>query len=178
MDSDELLEQLADIHLPIDISYWPPAPGWWFLGLLCLAAITYLTRNYLFRRHLQKVCKAALAELDDCYKQFSMTNSQNNNDLKIRYINKVNSILKRVALVHYPHSRVAGLGGRDWVDFIKEKGDSTLLDNETAEALGFGRFQAKCEYDADTLNELGHAWVSSLYFTSKRPVLTSQENTS
>ena len=92
MDSEELLEQLADIHLPIDISYWPPAPGWWFLGLLCLAAIIYLTRNYLFRRHLQKVCKAALAELDDCYKQFSMTNDQNNNDLKIRYINEVNSI--------------------------------------------------------------------------------------
>ena len=177
MDSEELLEQLADIHLPIDISYWPPAPGWWFLGLLCLTAIIYLTRNYLFRRHLQKVCKAALAELDDCYKQFSITNGQNNNDLKIRYINEVNSILKRVALVHYPHSRVAGLGGRDWVDFIKEKGDSNLLSGEIAKALGFGRFQTECEFDVNELNELGHAWISSLYLNVKNPKPTAQEIT-
>ena len=179
MDSEELLEQLADIHLPIDISYCPPAPGWWFLGLLCLAAIIYLTRNYLFRRHLQKVCKAALAELDDCYSQFSLANRQDSDEeSKMRYINEVNSILKRVALVHYPHSRVAGLGGRDWVDFIKEKGDSSLLDSEITKALSFGRFQTKCEYNADTLNDLGRAWVSSLYFTPKRSLSTSQENTS
>tara|TARA_B100000945_G_scaffold268501_1_gene229006 strand:+ start:315 stop:854 length:540 start_codon:yes stop_codon:yes gene_type:complete len=179
MDSEELLEQLADIHLPLEISYWPPAPGWWVLGFLCLLGIVYLIKTYLSRRYLKKICKAALAELDDCYRQFSLANRQDNDEeSKVRYINEVNSVLKRVALVHYPHSRVAGLGGRDWVDFIKEKGDSTLLDSETAKALSFGRFQTKCEFNADTLNELGHAWVSSLYFAPKRPLSTSQENTS
>ena len=178
MDSEELLEQLADIHLPVEISYWPPAPGWWVLGFLCLFAIAYLTRAYLVRRYLQKICKAALAELDDCYRQFSLENKQGNNESKMRYINEVNSILKRVALVHYPQSRVAGLGGCDWVDFIREKGDSTLLDNEISQALSFGRFQTTCEYNADTLNKLGHAWVSSLYFKTKRQLSTSQENLS
>ena len=179
MDSEELLEQLADIHLPLEISYWPPAPGWWVLGLLCLLAIAYLIKTYLSRRYLQRICKAALAELDDCYNQYSLDNMQDSDDKsKIRYINGVNSVLRRVALVHYPNSRVAGLGGRDWVDFVKEKGDSSLLDSEIAKALSFGRFQIKCEYNADTLNDFGHAWVSSLYFRPKRPMSTSQGNAS
>ena len=88
MDSEELLEQLADIHLPLEISYWPPAPGWWVLGFLCFLGIVYLIKTYLSRRYLKKICKAALAELDDCYRQFSLANRQDNDEgSKVRYIN-------------------------------------------------------------------------------------------
>ena len=177
MDNEELLEQLADIHLPMEISYWPPAPGWWILAILLLLAISYVMRTLITRRHLQKICKAALAELDKCYEEFSAASSLEINESKMRYINGVNSVLKRVAMVHYSQSEVAGLGGRDWVDFIREKGDSSLLDSEITEALSFGRFQTQCEFDADALNELGHSWINSLYHTSNRQTSISQEKT-
>jgi len=175
MDNEELLDQLADIHLPMEISYWPPAPGWWILAIFFLLAISFLVRTLIIRRHLQKICKAALAELDKCYEEFSAANSFEINESKMRYINEVNSVLKRVAMFHYSHSEVAGLGGRGWVDFIREKGDSSLLDSKIAEALSFGRFQTECEFDADALNELGHSWIKSLYYSSNKVQPISQE---
>ena len=177
MDNEELLEQLADIHLPLEISSWPPAPGWWILAVFLLLAISYLVKAFMTRRHLQKNCKAALAELDKCYEKLAAASSLEVKDSKMRYINEVNSVLKRVAMVHYSHSEVAGLRGRGWVDFIREKGDSSLLNPEIAEALSFGRFQTQCEFDAEALNELGHSWINSLYLTSKRPMSSSREKT-
>ena len=177
MDSEELLEQLADIHLPTEISYWPPAPGWWILGTLVVIGVIYLLKSYLARRHLQRVAKAALTELDNCYENFSAASGDKISESKLRYVNEVNSVLRRVALVHYPQSKVASLGGSEWVDFIKEKGDSNLLSGEIAKALGFGRFQTECEFDVNELNELGHAWISSLYLNVKNPKPTAQEIT-
>ena len=65
MDSEELLEQLADIHLPTEISYWPPAPGWWILSILVVRGVIYLLKTYLARRQLQTVAKAGLAQREN-----------------------------------------------------------------------------------------------------------------
>ena len=45
MDSEELLAQLADIHLPLAVSYWPPAIGWWVLVLVLLAGMYKLVQR-------------------------------------------------------------------------------------------------------------------------------------
>jgi hypothetical protein len=82
---------------------------------------------------------------------------------QLRYVNEVNSVLRRVALVHFPHAKVASLGGKAWVDFIRQKGDSSELNDEIAAALSFGRFQTHCEVDVDKMNDLGKAWITSLY---------------
>ena len=162
MDSDELLEQLADIHLPVEISYWPPAPGWWILAVLLIAGIVFLTIRIIKFRNLQQVCRHALLELENCYQRLREENSADASN-QLRYINEVNSVMRRVALVHFPQANVASLGGDAWVDFIRQKGDSTGLNEEIAAALSFGRFQTHCEVDVDAMNSLGQAWITSLY---------------
>ena len=42
MQSDPL-QQLRDVHLPPDPSWWPPAPGWWILAAV-IAVIILLVR--------------------------------------------------------------------------------------------------------------------------------------
>ena len=162
MDSEELLEQLADIHLPVEISYWPPAPGWWILAVMLLVGGIFLSLRFIQFRNLQQVCRHALLELESCYSQLAKIDSSDPSN-QLRYVNEVNSVLRRVALVHFPHAKVASLGGKDWVDFIRQKGDSAALNEEIAAALSFGRFQTHCEVDVDKMNDLGKAWITSLY---------------
>ena len=38
----DLLAGLRDYHLPEPISWWPPAPGWWLLASLAVAALAVL----------------------------------------------------------------------------------------------------------------------------------------
>ena len=38
----DLLQQLRDIHLPVEPGWWPPAIGWWLLALMLAAAVAWL----------------------------------------------------------------------------------------------------------------------------------------
>ncbi|MDA1370085.1 MAG: DUF4381 domain-containing protein [Proteobacteria bacterium] len=163
MDSEELLEQLADIHLPQAVSYWPPAPGWWILALLLLITSYFLVKRYLSYITQQRICQHALAELNRCYREFAAAEGVSRDEANLRYVNAFNSVLRRVALVHFPLANVASLDGREWVDFIREKGDSTGLTEEIATALSYGRFQMTLDVDVDAMNNLGLAWIRSLY---------------
>jgi len=163
LDSEELLAQLADIHLPAEISYWPPAPGWWILALIVLALVVLAIRRYIRHRNLHQICQHALAELSHCYNSYAKRASADGDDQKLRYVNEFNSVIRRVALYHFPKSNVASLGGHAWVDFIRKKGESSRLDDSIAAALSFGRFQADCDVDVVALNSLGEEWITSLY---------------
>lgn len=175
MDSEELLAQLADIHLPEPVSYWPPAPGWWILTLLLVIALAFTIRRIIQIRTRKKICEFALAELDRCYQQLEAGDPGKLDELKLRYVNQINSVMRRVALVHFPQSRVASLSGREWVDFIREKGESSLLNEELAAALAHGRFQTRCDVDIDALDEMSRVWVRGLYMVSPRPASNSED---
>ena len=175
MDSEELLAQLADIHLPEPVSFWPPAPGWWVLAISLLILILWTSRKAFIANRRRKIRARALAELQKCYTNYanhirdvslsnSASNQDNESDLqKLRYVNEANSVLKRVALVHFPDSAVAGLGGPEWVSFIRNTGESGLLTTEITDALSHGRFQTTLEIDVDAMNNFAVQWIASLY---------------
>jgi hypothetical protein len=169
MDSEELLAQLADIHLPQPVGYWPPAPGWWVLALLLLVLAFFAARKYFRYSHLRHVCNHALAELDRCYARLATAGSDNADSSRLRYINEVNTVLRRVALVHFPQAVSASLDGTAWVDFIRQKGESSAMTDEIAAALSFGRFQKQCDVDVDALHNFGRHWISSLYLQKPTP---------
>lgn len=174
MDSEELLAQLADIHLPEPVGLWPPAPGWWILALLLLVSAVLGTRRFIRYDRLRKVCRHALAELDLCLARLNSAAASDSDVAKLRYINEVNTVLRRVALVHFPLAASASLDGNAWVDFIRQKGESSAMTEEIAAALSYGRFQKQCKVDVDALNDFGRRWITSLYL-QPRP---SQSQTS
>ncbi len=168
MDSQELLAQLADIHLPEPVSFWPPAPGWWVLAVILLLGLILFARWWNRHHARQQIYLHAIAELDRCMTTFA--EQQGSTDQrKLDYVNAVNSVLRRVALVHFPDSGVASLGGAEWVDFIRKNGDSSGLDDDLAAALSFGRFQTRCDVDVDALDALGRSWLKSLYLDQPNP---------
>ncbi|MCB1672499.1 MAG: DUF4381 domain-containing protein [Pseudomonadales bacterium] len=166
MDSAELLEQLADIHLPQAVSFWPPAPGWWLLALLVLALLGWLVARLLQARRKRRICAFALQELDGVYNAFAADLSGDGDQAgkaRLMFLNQMNAVLRRVALWHFPQHNVASLSGRAWVDFIREKGESSLMTDEIANALAEGRFQARCDVDVEQLHKFGERWIVNLY---------------
>jgi len=169
MDSEELLAQLADIHLPEPVSYWPPAIGWWILAAIALVLLVILYRKFASKQRQRKNLPYALAELQRCYDSYSQADAANSDQNKLDYVNQFNTVVRRVALVHYPQANAASLDGASWVDFIRQKGDSSLLSDDIATALQFGRFQTKCDVDVDAMQGFGQQWIQSLYIGDKKP---------
>ena len=168
MDNEELLAQLADIHLPVAISYWPPAPGWWLLTAGLLALFVYVGKKVSRSIRQRRICEHALTELERCYVALARTEELDPDSLKLRFVNEFNSVLRRVALYHFPQANVAR------VDFIRETGDSSLLSDEISQALSYGRFQTKIEVDVNALNNLGQQWITSLYLSKPETIAETQ----
>ncbi|MFT4863654.1 MAG: hypothetical protein ACI95C_002888 [Pseudohongiellaceae bacterium] len=168
MDSEDLLAQLADIHLPEPVNFWPPAPGWWILAALLLALAIWGATKGLAAARYQKIKAHALAELDRCYQAYASNSDLERNTLQLHFVNDANSVFKRVALYHFDSADIASLGGSRWVDFMKRTGNAQLLDDQIAEALSFGRFRTKIDVDVDKFYDFGKQWIGSLYL-SQRP---------
>jgi hypothetical protein len=110
------LAQLRDIHLPAPVDWWPPAPGWWLLGILLLtllgAALAWALRRHRRRRYR----RIALREVDALYARW-----QQHRDARV-FLQELNQLLKQAALSAFPAARVAALNGAQWLTFL----DSTL----------------------------------------------------
>lgn len=168
MDSAELLNQLADIHLPEPVGLWPPAAGWWILVALLLAGLYFGGRKAIAAWRRRRFCAHALLELERIYDEFATNETGGDPDaVRLRYVNALNSVLRRVALAHFPNAAVASLGGEDWLRFLRANGNCMSLDRELAAALSHGRFQPTISVDADSLHAFGREWIRSMYLSRK-----------
>ena len=165
MDSDPL-SGLADIHLPEQVGIWPLAPGWWLVIALLLALAMWGALRLMRHLHRLRLRAEALRELERCHA--ALTASAGSDDDRVGYLNAVNAVLRRVALAHYPSSTVAGLTGKDWMEFLHTHGDLSGLDAQSAEALAFGRFAPRCDHDPEAVLSAARRWISSQYRTGFR----------
>ena len=169
MDSQELLNQLADIRLPNEIGLWPPAPGWWILFVILLIILYAVIKAFSKRRALQYSLNAAIEELGISYTNWCSSPAENKTNALLEYVNTSNTILRRVALVKSSNSQhVASLTGEKWIAFIRSEGDSTMLTEEIASALSQGRFQQRLSLDAEAMHLFCSGWVTSMYMTKKQ----------
>jgi hypothetical protein len=105
------LANLHDLVLPPAVQWWPLSPGWWvlFAGLLAVLALV-LTRLLLryranaYRREARRTLRALAAAPPP--------------DMAAR----IADLLRRVALVTYPRTAVAGLTGAAWTTFLARSG--------------------------------------------------------
>jgi len=166
MDSTDPLSQLADIHLPAEIGFWPPAPGWWLLLALLAAVLVWLGVRQFKQWQQQRRYNFALVELQKCYQSYNSAapvDDELQNAAKMDLINGVNAVLRRVALKHFPDDQVASLSGEQWVAFIRTSSTSTLLDEQIATVLAQGRFARRCDIDTEKLHAMAQQWIKGLY---------------
>ena len=123
------LENLHDVIVPPPAPFWPPAPGWYVLGVMVLLTIVWLTGRTIvrwWRNRYRSVALAQLAELQELSR---------NADRRCDAITRAAELIKRVALTAWPRETVAPLSGRPWLDFLNRTGRGTEFSGVSARAV-------------------------------------------
>lgn len=168
MEAQDPLTQLADIHLPDGVGWWPPAPGWWALCLILLALViaglALFWRQWRRRQKLQ----AALDELDQAWEDYQASTlaGKRQEIVALKLLSKLNNILRRVALLYFPVETVAPLSGQRWLDFLQQSDPNT--DFSDIEGLGDSAYRERFRGDPEPAYQVARQWIHNLYLKHKR----------
>ncbi len=167
MNSQNPLDMLRDIHLPGEVSAWPPAPGWWILAILSIAFILWVVR-FFWKKHQQKrllhLSIYTMNELEHAYSQHK--------DPAI-LVKQYSSLLRQIALARFPRQEIASLTGHSWLTFLDLSAGTSLFNTDkgstdAGDLLTLGPYQkseASSEVNREHLNELKqaiHQWVKAV----------------
>ena len=125
---------LRDIHLPEPIGWWPPAPGWWGLGVFLVLMVAGFIA-WLHYRHCPKPIKSAIAELARIESNSTMS--------PIQKLLALSILMRRMVMTLSPREEVAGLVGDDWLQRLDEIFSTDLF------TRAIGRHLAESAYSKD-----------------------------
>jgi hypothetical protein len=149
------LDQLADIHLPDGVSWWPLAPGWWILlTLVILLAIGFfIWRKRKARNNYRLIAQQELARIYGEYQS-----SQN----AAAYLQALSLLLRRTALTAYPRTFNASIKGNEWLQWLGSVCPESqgAFSGETGKALLIGPYQKNPQVDVGALQQLSELWIS------------------
>ena len=146
------LADLRDIHLPAEVSWWPPAAGWWVLTALLLLGAWALSK-YLRApgRRTRRLALKELARLERSFAQDQDTRA---------LLGAVSQLVRRYALACFPRAQVAGLEGERWLDFLDRSGATSAFSRGPGAALADARYQPNPDVDTVGLLAVTKAWIA------------------
>jgi len=154
MSPNDLLNQLLDIHPPIPVSFWPPAPGWWIVAVfltLFSGIVGWRYRRYYLSQSFKRIAIQKLKQLHKNYQH-----NHNSTQLVI----ELSILLRRVALAKFPRRQVAGLIGTAWLQFLDEKmGNTKEFTEGQGQVLRTAPYQKSSHIDIKTLLNLATVWI-------------------
>ncbi|MEZ5560390.1 MAG: DUF4381 domain-containing protein [Pseudomonadales bacterium] len=148
MDTD-VLQQLRDIHLPADPSWWPPAPGWWLLALLVLLALALLARR--LRRALRarlplRRARQLYAGIHARYRAGELSD--------VEYVHASNELLKRVFVHGLDRPGARRASGAEWLALLDRELGTSEFSTGPGRVLGDARFAPRVDVAAAELDDL------------------------
>jgi len=156
MNDQDPLAQLRDIHLPDPVSAWPPAPGWWIVAFLIIAALSAYIIFRVYRYQRNRYRRAALNAIQETWQQYSTTQQAPT------YLQTVNEILKRCALQAYPTIGVERMQGKQWLAFLDDSlpGEELVFLQGPGQLLMHGPYQAHPQtQNLETLHKVCRQWL-------------------
>ena len=123
--SGDPLAGLRGLHLPPEIGFWPPAPGWIALALVLVGlAVLAVVVRYRRRTRLEARALRELARLE----------SARPTELAALAA-ALAELVRKVALERFGRARVASLTGERWQRFLRESVSSGGFDDPSAALL-------------------------------------------
>jgi len=130
------LDNLHDIIVPDAIGFFPPAPGWYIVGLLLLTLLFHWSIQGYKKYQKSQYKRDALKELE--------TYNQSNKEEVIMLL----SLAKRVGIVAFGRPNIAKLSDDSWWDFMEQHSKAKV-----PSALRITL--SKCLYDASYIMDSG-----------------------
>jgi len=158
MDSN-LLQQLRDIHIPLEAGWWPPAPGWWLLLVLALIALVYLLgmfRQWLRKRQPLKQARTLYAEIYHNYRTGVISETH--------YLHASNELLKRLVIHGLDKQSARKINDRSWLKFLDNLSGRNDFCEGPGHLLGNQRFREYPQADVEALHP-----IIERFFKEARP---------
>ena len=113
MNPADPLAALRDIHIPDAPEFWPPAPGWFVVAALAIAAGAAAAIICVRQWRAGRFRSDALAQLTS----LRARHGAGAPDAEIAM--ELSVLMRRVALARHPRAQVAGLTGERWLAWLE-----------------------------------------------------------
>ena len=107
-----LLDQLHDIQLPEPIGWWPLAFSWWIMIFSVTSILIGILWYYLDLKRRNAYRVTALQQLKQILQQPQTHDYQK--------IERINRLIKQVAITTYGRNQTAHLHDQEWVSFLAD----------------------------------------------------------
>lgn len=155
MEPTSALDQLADIHLPSEVSIWPLAIGYWLLLGTC--ALLILLAFFIYKKRQKNLYKInATKSLDEIYKNYL-----HHKDGGI-FLQETNSLLKRIAKHAGASPAVLSQPNQQFFIWLKDTSpaSSSCFSPETQELISKSLYQKQPEGDFSAFYQLAKSWLN------------------
>jgi len=149
---DQLLSQLRDIHVAPDVSWWPPAPGWWVLAVFVFVALLFLLRYVMQRLRTRARRTGLIRFIDQVARDIDAVEAPQ------EYLSSLNRVFKIVAMRAFPKQRCASMQGREWTKFLRLHLAGAGPADDLA-ALAEGPYRPIPAFHAEKLASIARQWV-------------------
>jgi len=153
------LPVLRDIHLPAPPPLWPPAPGWWLLGVFALVLLGFAFVLWRRRRRRLRRAQRLLAEFD------ALRPAAADAATAPAYLSALSQFLRRVARA--VRADAGSLAGEDWIRFLDRHGDGFAA---YAGALNDAAWRPAANVDVDALHALARRHLQRVLQSELRHV--------
>jgi hypothetical protein len=147
--------ELEPLITPAPVSWWPLAPGWWFLAALLLSLVLLVKLRPWQRWKRQDIAAAepvldpqrqtALQELAQLPKPYGGQPASH-------WLQQMNALLKRLCRIRYPDDHPHTLSGRAWLAFLDNRCPAAGLTRWMV--LVEGAYRAECRLDDKAIQGL------------------------
>ena len=149
-----LLTELRDIHLPAPVSWWPPAPGWfWLTGIILVAVGIGLYNLY---RHRNTPLQHALNLIESIQQTHEQQRNPDN-------LVTISTLVRRIALQRFPREDVANLYGNAWLAFLDNTGKTNAFTQGPGRCLAEGPYQMRPQVNWPQLFVCIKQWIKIIY---------------
>lgn len=134
---EELLAQLKDLSVS-EVSWWPPAPGWWILAFLLVVTCFWVSQYFHRQKRRMRWVVAAESELAQLERQFASQAI----DAQTA-VSQLSVLMRRSAIAAMGRQSVARATDEQWIVLIAKIGNGQGLGRHAAETIAQAPFQAQ-----------------------------------